>query len=524
MIVNNSFVGTLVCLSTLCCMLVNSTLLQVDRPLGVSLTKKVFYNPDTDFTCLDGSKTISFSYVNDDYCDCPDGSDEPGTSACPNGFYHCTNAGYHPKNIPSSRVNDGICDCCDGSDEWQNEGLCANTCTDLWRAERAIMAEKMEHQNKGYEVRKQYSAQGVQKKAERQKKISDINAKLQEFAEIELTLKSEKDALEVKENAMISEAKKAIALQKAEEMGDAAAMEIFTKMDANGDGTLTADELVSHKEYDPYPADNVFTTSEAKSVLTKGQVDASEFIEIVWPSVMDKSDTAKEDAGVVPPDEDDDDSDIDGEDLDGDDDFDDDDEDFDGDDDDDSDFDADEADSPPEDNKDDDSNEYEYDEDTKDMIAQATQAREELKKVTDAKDKLQKEINEINKSLKMDFGPDECFQAIHHQCFEFITMEYKYKLCPFEKTTQAPKKGGSETPLGRWGRWDGPADNIHGKMMYENGQGCWNGPNRSTQVILSCGVENKVTSVDEPSRCKYVFEFSTPCACAAPIEASHDEL
>ena len=42
------------------------------------LPEASFYQGGEDFTCLDGSHTIAFGKVNDDYCDCTDGSDEPG--------------------------------------------------------------------------------------------------------------------------------------------------------------------------------------------------------------------------------------------------------------------------------------------------------------------------------------------------------------------------------------------------------------------------------------------------------------
>lgn len=37
---------------------------------GLNPEKKSFYKPDRDFTCLDGSATLPYSLVNDDYCDC----------------------------------------------------------------------------------------------------------------------------------------------------------------------------------------------------------------------------------------------------------------------------------------------------------------------------------------------------------------------------------------------------------------------------------------------------------------------
>lgn len=54
---------------------------------GIPTAKSSLYAPDRDFQCFDGSLLIPFSHVNDDYCDCADGSDEPGTAACANGFF-----------------------------------------------------------------------------------------------------------------------------------------------------------------------------------------------------------------------------------------------------------------------------------------------------------------------------------------------------------------------------------------------------------------------------------------------------
>lgn len=45
---------------------------------SLDLTDKRFYRERKSFLCIDGSKMIPFEQVNDDYCDCADGSDEPG--------------------------------------------------------------------------------------------------------------------------------------------------------------------------------------------------------------------------------------------------------------------------------------------------------------------------------------------------------------------------------------------------------------------------------------------------------------
>lgn len=97
----------------------------VNSKLGVP-PKLLDHYLKNEFTCLNGEKTLPSSAINDEFCDCKDGSDEPGTSACKNGVFYCQNQKFHGSIIPSSHVGDLICDCCDGSDE--AVGHCSDRC------------------------------------------------------------------------------------------------------------------------------------------------------------------------------------------------------------------------------------------------------------------------------------------------------------------------------------------------------------------------------------------------------------
>lgn len=90
------------------------TALVSSPPRGSHPTRHALYKPVADtgsaalWSCADGSQPLlPLSRVNDDYCDCDDGSDEPGTSACagkPTARFHCQNLGasshtppHHPR-------------------------------------------------------------------------------------------------------------------------------------------------------------------------------------------------------------------------------------------------------------------------------------------------------------------------------------------------------------------------------------------------------------------------------------------
>ncbi|XP_021279250.1 glucosidase 2 subunit beta-like [Herrania umbratica] len=123
--------------------------------VGISPQDEKYYKSSSDtIKCKDGSKKFSKSQLNDDFCDCPDGTDEPGTSACPTAKFYCQNAGHLPQFLFSSRVNDGICDCCDGSDEYDGQVKCPNTCWEAGKVARDRLIKKISTYKEGVTLRK----------------------------------------------------------------------------------------------------------------------------------------------------------------------------------------------------------------------------------------------------------------------------------------------------------------------------------------------------------------------------------
>ncbi|KAK3024045.1 hypothetical protein RJ639_042956 [Escallonia herrerae] len=114
-------------------------------------TDERYYKADS-IKCRDGSKKFTKAQLNDDFCDCPDGTDEPGTSACPLGKFYCRNAGHVPLTLYSSRVND---DCCDGSDEYAGIIKCPNTCWEAGKVARDRLNKKIATYQQGVTLRKQ---------------------------------------------------------------------------------------------------------------------------------------------------------------------------------------------------------------------------------------------------------------------------------------------------------------------------------------------------------------------------------
>jgi protein kinase C substrate 80K-H len=170
------------------------------------------------------------------------------------------------------------------------------------------------------------------------------------------------------------------------------------------------------------------------------------------------------------------------------------------------------------------------------MLADNVQAGSEstlVKAAREATEKADRDLKSKTKSLSgeetdlaKDYGPSDIFRALKDKCVSTDSGEYTYELCWMGKTAQKSKKGHGNTNMGNFDRieWEmaDDEDRLDGRSLgqgrrmvlrYEDGQSCWNGPKRRTDVWLGCA---------ETEELLYKMEVGTPAACepAAGVESA----
>lgn len=422
---------------------------EIPRPRGVALSEAGLYAPSDTFTCLDGKLTLKYTQVNDDFCDCLDGSDEPGTAACPNGSFHCENTGHKSAIIPSSRVNDGFCDCCDASDEYASKAECVNNCDELGHEERQRQKVFADLLKRGSLVRAEMSQKGKALKEEQSARLNTIQQSIEQAEALKQEREVIKKAAEDQENVALESYRQIIEAEKQQKAdliakeNRAEAEEKFTLFDSNGDGVVEIAEITTRVQFDSN-RDGQVDEEEAKYFLDRhDQVDLETFVTLCWPRMKPYM---MLDAGLFKPpakieeietkggathelNEDGQDegemADLQNEDAET---FDEEEETGEGE--------VEQVETP--------SIEPEYDEETKRLIEEATKARSEFDAAQRELRDLESEKRQIEELLNKDYGPNEEFAILNGECFEYQDREYTYKLCPFDRVVQKPRDG-SET-------------------------------------------------------------------------------
>ena len=508
-------------------------------PLGVDPASAARFQGET-FVCDGGAVSLDFSRVNDDYCDCADGADEPGTSACSNGSFHCRNRGHQPVTVPSSRVGDGVCDCCDGSDERAAGGAaCANTCAAAGASRRDALKREVNDYRAG--LRKKRALLDAAP-AERKRWTERRDALVRDTA----AARAEADAARAAADAASAER------ERAEEASKAFEVEVAASEDS-----LAADATAAMDDY--HASEN---TEEARAADDDG-ADLADLADIADPAdpadiadpVADETDEARGERvarqwiksdrasfSESPDDVSSDDStgssarhakahlvDVDDVDVDGDDD----------------------AASPagptsPE-------PDAETAAETKKSVfsfrswfrkagkndtPEAREARARLARAAAAssaaaakataaekrRDEKQTALDAVAADLAHFVGERAEFQHMLGQCYEARVDKYEYSVCPFAESTQDRTRLGRMVPLEPETRGDGDGENAAGvvarRLSFKDGERCWNGPARSMTVSLTCGAAPRLFAVTEPSRCEYAAVLATPAVCDETVAAA----
>ncbi|KAI5459644.1 glucosidase II beta subunit-like protein-domain-containing protein [Mariannaea sp. PMI_226] len=528
-------------------------------PRGVGPEFAAHYQNKQEFSCITNAAIkLSLSQINDNTCDCPDGSDEPGTAACAildplspeqplpgstsgttktsnvlPGFW-CANEGHIGMYVPFTYVNDGICDydlCCDGSEEFRGVGgvKCENRCGQIGKEYRRLAQEKL---------RKAENAS--KKKAALMQEAKELRRKI----ELKLnTLENEVKALQTKRDGLQQRYREIEQEEKGKVVrGDGAGgklgvlvglaktrvselrttlQDVIDQRDDLQDRVSELEKILStfKEEYNPnFNDEGVKAAVKGYEDYAARQLsDAAQRTRASQRSDEDISSVLQEDTetnGV---------------------------------------------------------NWKEFEEaqgsDTdilfsfeaylpgfarsllqnglgslrvwlieNGILADQTAPGQEstlVKAAREAFEASERNLQNKNKAvaaersdLDKDYGPEDIFRALKGKCVSTEAGEYTYELCWLDKTSQKSKKGHGTTVMGNFDRVDyemaDDEDRLDGKSLgkgrrmvlrYENGQGCWNGPQRRTDVWLGCAETEELWRVAEAEKCVYKMEIGTPAAC-----------
>ncbi|KAJ1911616.1 hypothetical protein IWQ60_010056 [Tieghemiomyces parasiticus] len=498
---------------------------------GVAPEDRALYESDgsrTGFKCRDGAKTIPFDKVNDDYCDCPDGSDEPGTAACARGQFYCANAGHRPARIRAAQVNDGVCDsaCCDGSDEYSGLVTCPDRCAEEAAKSAAQEREQQAEQRRLSDLHRGYIERGTKAQQERDAEYAALLARRAE-QQAEVDRLQHITAL-IRERQEYSEAERAFRAQPGTALGQKVHQVVpglLAIVDAlTGDltylleslRTLRADHnpnyhdmavkrtienleafLAANPHYDVDSDDNQATSP--------GTIPFEHQRQAVRDRVQDLIDLAH----TV------------------------------------EDFEAERADTPLVaktdqvqalgitvaygDLKDHVRGAYNWlaasvRPPPKDELAEGLYMddldayQQQLDDARTTVEGIQGNLTALEGHQGIDYGPHGEFGPVTDECYSMDVSSFTYKICLFGSVTQRDKNAYHVVSLGDFAHWgvttNDPKDpKFYAEQLYSDGQQCWDGPKRSAKVFFSCGPDNRLVEVSEPAKCEYQLKMQTPAMC-----------
>ncbi|PNY25183.1 Glucosidase 2 subunit beta [Tolypocladium capitatum] len=535
-------------------------------PRGVSPEFASYYEGKSEFACItDASTKLSLSRVNDNTCDCPDGSDEPGTAACahidplspqqplpgsPSGStdaqnalpgFWCVNKGHIGSYVPFSYVNDGACDydlCCDGSEEFSGVGgvKCENRCAEIGKEHRRLEDEKRKNREKAGNKRRTMAKEAKEMRRRAEVRLAELTEEVKKLEAKKAELERQHAAAELEDRGKVVKGeggggKLGVLVGLAKARVNELRTALYSVVEQRNHLGAKVDELETilrklKEEYNPN-----FNDEGVKAAVKSFEDYAAREATDVQDQAPDSE--IEDEATNVNPD------------------------------------------SEIEEILEEDSEtsgvnwkEFEEHGDDTDILfnfeaylpaflrglihdklddlrgwlirngiladnAKAGTESHLVKAAREAVEAADRELrdktrasDEEKEDLGKDYGPSDIFRALKGKSTSIEAGEYTYELTWMDKTAQKSKKGHGNTNMGNFVRIDremaDDEERLDGKSLgkgermvlrYDDGQGCWNGPRRRTDVWLGCAETEEVWRVSEAEKCVYRMEVGTPAAC-----------